>query len=335
MAQYVRQNISVSSISTVGVGLLGSLFWPRQSRHLLFLLSLLQPLLVGLRLLGAGRPGDCRSRGSEVSCYCGSGCSCSCSSSCSCSCSSSCSGSCSCSCSCSYSFFCSSYYSSFFSYCYMPARGDGTGPPDWVMPGLLPRPHTVLQHADELGVVGVDVVGAQHSVYSDSVIYWLLSPRSGRRGVESWSAGLLSAPWRGNAPSSWSRSPGQSLQWQALHSALGREDVEESRGVQDSWLPGDVMFPPPGVVVQWLWRSVRSRWTGGWRRRGEAVPLAWLSLDPRSAPVLVGDWLRWGELLPVLCRTAVSTVWRHSCPQGCGRGMNRLIGVNKIFIPVW
>ena len=131
---------------------------------------LLQPLLVGLRLLGAGRPGDCRSRGSEVSCYCGSGCSCSCSSSCSCSCS--CSGSCSC----SYSFFCSSYYSSFFSYCCMPARGDGTGPPDWVMPGLLSRPHTVLQHADELGVVGVDVVGAQHPVYSDSVIYWLLSP---------------------------------------------------------------------------------------------------------------------------------------------------------------
>ena len=58
----------------------------------------------------------------------------------------------------------------------MPVKGDGTGPPDWLMSGLLSRPHTVLQHADELGVVDVDVVGARHSVYSDSVIYWLLSP---------------------------------------------------------------------------------------------------------------------------------------------------------------
>ena len=112
------------------------------------------------------------------------------------------------------------------------------------MPGLLSRPLTVLQHTGELGVVDVDVDvdSARHSVYSDSVIYWLLSPTGCSPTKSPVASTALSSSvgktwsgvvecrtsvcslqtdcvmrnevtqflaWRGNAPSSWSRSPGR------------------------------------------------------------------------------------------------------------------------------
>ena len=56
-----------------------------------------------------------------------------------------------------------------------------------------------------------------------------------------------SLAWRGNAPSFWSRSPGLPRRCRS----------SSSRG----WLTG----------VQWLWQSVRSRWAGRWRRRGDEL----------------------------------------------------------------
>ena len=129
-AQYVRQNISVSSISTDGVRLLGSLLWPKaistsplppsSSSHCsgcsptswrpttggtAGVVVARSPATVA-SAAPAPAPAPPLAPPAPVSC-------------------SSCSSSCSCSCSCSYSFFCSSYYSSFFSYCDMPVRRDG------------------------------------------------------------------------------------------------------------------------------------------------------------------------------------------------------------------
>ena len=250
-------------------------YWARCSGHGRLKPPLLrQALLVVLLLLGDGWPGDCRSRGSEVCCYFYS-------CSCSCSCSSSYS------CSCSYSSFCSSC----FSCCFLASQGRWTSPLDWLIAWLRFRLPTVLQHTGELGDVDVDVdvnvMSARHSVYSDSVICWLLSPTG--------------------------CSPAKSTCDEHCTQLLGREDVEWSRGGAgllsalrrqtawwgSRWLTG----------VQGLLQSVRSRWAGEGSRRGEATPLAWLSSDPRSALVLVGDWLKWGGiLLWLLCRTAVSTV---------------------------
>ena len=137
---------------------------------------LCQTLLVILRLLGDGRPGDCRSRGSEVCCYYDS------------------------------SILAPAVPTSPPAPAPAPApaapapttspvptpagillllllhasQGRWTGPLDWLTAWLRFRLPTVLQHTGELGDVDVDVdvdvVSARHSVYSDSVIYWLLSP---------------------------------------------------------------------------------------------------------------------------------------------------------------
>ena len=179
-------------------------YWARCSGHGRLEPPLLrQTLLVVLRLLGDGRPGDCRSRGSEVCCYCGSCCSCSC-------CSSFYSCSCSCSCSSSYSFSCSYSCSSCFSCCSMPVKGDGqvllTGwLPDYC-PGFPPSSSIPVSWATS----GVEVTNSWWAWWVLCILFtatpsstgccrrlaalqprplWRAlhsAPRSGRRGVKSW-----------------------------------------------------------------------------------------------------------------------------------------------------
>ena len=145
-----------------------------------------------------------------------------------------------------------SYSCSFcFSCCSMPVKVDGlTG---WLV-WLLSRRLTVLQHAGELkdeqgrgAELLVDVVGALHPIYRDSVVYWQSSPisclqprpvwralhsapRSGRRGVKSWRC----------------RTPACSPQtWRTPHSApaLRRQTAWWGTRWLSSW-PGEVMLLP-------------------------------------------------------------------------------------------
>ena len=229
----------ILTVSTVSPGwrrcriTLGSLFW-------LTAVStpplLRQTLLVVLRQSRCdGRPGDCRSRGSELCCYCDSCCSCSC---CFCS---YCSCCYSCSCSCSYSFSCSYSCSSCFSCCSMPVKGDGLV----LLTGWLPDYCPGFPQSSSIPVSwatsGVEVTNSWWAWWVLCILFtatpsstgcclrlaalqprplWRAlhsAPRSGRRGVKSWRCRTsVCSPqtdcvvrkevteflaWRGNAPS--------------------------------------------------------------------------------------------------------------------------------------